>query len=231
MPEGAFAIYKEVQAATERADPEPVAGVLVDAFYRIGGKGRSIRIAVGKVSEFIRLSIELVEPAVCRTHPIIVTAVLEDRVDIEVAQAGGVSCVRIKAFVFSRGRIYFIQAFAVGADPNIALGILQQVIDEGVGKGGIDEGELLFIAVVAIYSPAPCSHPEISVAVFEEGRDKVIADGMLVVLDVLIDREIVAIIFIESVTGSKPHKTPAVLQDAGDVRLGEACVRADVFQL
>src|SRR5262249_48653201 len=120
---------------------------------------------------------------------------------------------------------------AVGADPDIALRVLQQIIDKGIGEGAIDKEELFLFAIIAVDSPTPGAYPDVPVAVFEEGGDKIIADGVFVVFEVPEYREVVAIVFVEAVAGTQPHKTPAVLQDAGDVGLGQTGLCANMLQL
>ena len=46
----------------------------------------------------------------------------------------------------------------------------------------------------------------------------------------LVDGETIAVVFVEAVPGPEPHEPPAIVQNADDIALGKARLRANVLE-
>lgn len=65
----------------------------------------------------------------------------------------------------------------------------------------------------------PVTYPQIALAVLYHRGNKIIADALAVAFLVPVYGVLVSVVSIQAVSCTKPHETPAVLQDAGDIAL------------
>lgn len=66
--------------------------------------------------------------------------------------------------------------------------------------------------------------------VFYDVRDEVIADAAFIPGIIAIDADLVSVVFVESVAGAEPYKTPAVLEDVENIVLGETVIYVQMLE-
>src|ERR1700742_3872075 len=93
-----------------------------------------------------------------------------------------------------------------------------------------------FGPVEPVQPATPGSHPKISMMVLDNRRHKIAADAGRIFGYVFVDRESVSVIPVQTVSGTEPHKTGPVPQDAGDIicretRFGPEMDETWVFRL
>lgn len=220
-------IVHPVQPPAIRADPETLAAVLVQADQLVVAKGGRIIFAVTEMNKCAALFIEEVQSIAVSAQPQVLTAVDKHITDIIAAKACGifVEMCELIEFVAIGDEAY--EALIFGAYPNATFFIFNEAGDEVAGNGcaaGVlfEGSELVFSAIVSIKPSSPGRNPDIAAVVFYDVGDKVVADGSFIRRVVAIDADLVAIIFVETVTGAEPDETTAVLQDVEDIVLGEA---------
>jgi len=193
-------------------------------------------LTVDKSGKGLCLFIKEVQTIAISAYPKILTAVYIHRTDIVAAEAGRIF-VRVMVMV---------EAVAVGneindplvfrAYPDIAGSILRQPGDEIAGYGIVaavlpEHLELILCPVVSVETSAPGSYPDIAFMIFYDVGNKIVAETAFAAGIVAIDRDLIAVVFVESVAGAKPHETPAVLEDGKDIVLRESCIDIQVFEL
>jgi len=96
---------------------------------------------------------------------------------------------------------------------------------------GVVVVELIGGEVIYIEPAGAGLDPHFTFRAFEDLFDKVIADGVGVMLVVAKDLEFVAVIAIKAGHGAKPHKTARVLIETGNVIVGEAVGKVESRKL
>jgi hypothetical protein len=156
--------------------------------------------------------------------------------DIVAAEAGRV-VVRVVVMIEAVAVRYEVDnSLVFRADPDIASCILCQPGDEIAGYGMIaavfpEHLELILCPVISVEASTPGSNPDIAFVIFYDVGDKIVAETAFIAGVIAIDGDLIAVVFVESVAGAKPHETAAVLEDGKDIVLRETRIDIQMFEL
>src|SRR6185312_9743149 len=102
-------------------------------------------------------------------------------------------------------------------DPDTTFGVLHQRID----KFGMNDPRISYETplrpVKTIQSAAPGTDPEVAVTVLYHRCHEIAAETLRILGDIPVYIEIIPVIPVETIPGTKPHETLAVPQDGGHV--------------
>lgn len=115
----------------------------------------------------------------------------------------------------------------ISADPEPAVAVFEKGKDAGGGEGGRVIGVMkianeFFGGEVVFVEPVFCTHPEVAVAVDQEGVYPGIAERIGVSFDREINCEAIAVELVEAGLSAEPEKAVAVAGDGQDGILGKA---------
>jgi len=228
-------VVHPVKSSSIRTDPETVTAVLEETDQLVVTDRGWILFMVDESGKGFCIFIKEVQAIAISAYPKILTAVDIHRADIVAAEAGRV-VVRVMVMIVAVAVRYEIDDTLVfRADPDIAGSILCQPGDEIAGYGIFaailsEHLELILFPVISVEPSTAGSYPDIALAVFYDVGNKIIAETAFVAGIVAIDRDLIAIVFVETVPGAKPHKTAAVLEDGKDIVLRETCIDIQMFE-
>ena len=124
-----------------------------------------------------------------------------------------------------------VQTAVPGGDPGEVITGSKQGGDVRVGKGGGGVGEFQEVLPVETKDSEPPGRtdPEVALGVLGEGMDAVVRKPRLFVKLGAVVAEIVAVVAVQAVPGSEPHKALAVAQHSVDGVLREPVVGGQIL--
>ena len=179
------------------------------------------------VGESFNFGLESVQPA-CRTYPQHALVVLEDCQYAVVTKAVGVFWIMSVVRELLRLPIKSVKPPAECRDPecprSVFIDYLDVIAAQTLGIIGIVlvTGKLSCLSVESIEASTSCPDPEQACFVFVETPDEVAAQGVGIIGIFLDYSEAVAVVFVQTVFGTKPHEPLAVLQNAHNRALRQA---------
>ena len=171
-----------------------------------------------------------VEPAVNRSQPDTMTTILDSVLYFIIADACRIIGLVLVDRRLSAAWVQYDLSAAIGADPDEPLAVYQQCIDEIRGWVYLVTDKPVFSPVIPVHPAAPGGDPQVSIRIFGDSGDKIVADASWIGWNILVDGKAIAVVLVEAVPRPEPHEPPAIVQHADDIALGKARLRADVLE-
>jgi len=160
--------------------------------------------------------------------------VLEHVGDIVVGKAARLDGVLSEDAAIAGGRVHPVETAAFCSYPEIAGLVHRYTVDKIVGKTvGLTRimakvQKAIFILVQTVDPPTPGTDPDIALGILGERSDVIIGQAGGVLRVIAVNRELVAIPAVEAILGSKPEESGPILEDTGDIALGQAAIRTEM---
>jgi len=145
----------------------------------------------------------------------------------------GIICVGDELLPFT---VQFIQTTVVGCNPEVVVLIDEEVVDltvvqtRGIGGIVLEAGYFSGYGIVAVDPRAVGAYPYDALLILDQAADEIAAYTGGIFGIVTEGGELISVEAVESVLGSEPHESLAVLQDVVYDALGKSLVKGVAFE-